>query len=163
MVSTKDNLKVYEMQDLTELNNLIDMAKSIAGSDYKVAKLLNVSPQAVSNWRHGAKPCPAADIALIASIAGLNAEEWLIRATIQKHEGTEKGDRLMKVLGKALLATGATVASAGANATVISGMMAKVSAMVVPGWACVSTWWDILVPVTASTMYKKVKFHHQNA
>lgn len=108
------------MTQLESLNQLIDMAKSIAGSDYKLAKLTGHTPQQVSDWRHGRKPCPPEDQALIAGVAGLNAEQVALRALVEKHEGTPKGDRLMRVLGKAFLATGAVIGSAGASAAAIS-------------------------------------------
>lgn len=107
------------MKHLESLNLLIDQGKSIAGSDYKLARLTGHTPQQISDWRHGRKLCPPEDQALIAGIAGLNPEQVALRALVEKHEGTPKGDRLMKVLGKALLVTGGAVASAGANAAAI--------------------------------------------
>lgn len=56
---------------------------------------------------------------LLAGVAGLDATPILARAIVEKHEGTAKGDRLMKVLGKALLATGGAIGSAGASASAI--------------------------------------------
>lgn len=112
------------MQVVPDLITLIDHGKSIAGSDYKLAKLIGVTPQAISNWRHGEKPCPPGDVALIAAVAGLNPQEWLARATLWKYEGTDKGDRLMKVLGKASLATIGVIASSGASAAAIFGSAA---------------------------------------
>lgn len=108
------------MKHLESLNMLIDKAKEISGSDYKLAKMTGHTPQQISDWRHGRKPCPPEDQALIAGVAGLNPEQVALRALVEKHEGTAKGDRLMKVLGKALLATGGVIASAGASATAIS-------------------------------------------
>lgn len=136
------------MQDLQQLNELIDEAARVAGSDYKLAKLLEVTPQTVSNWRHDRKPCPAADVALMASVAGLNAEAWLIRAVVEKHQGTAKGDRLMKALGKGLLLTGAAIASSGASAAAIFSRV-EPSHLVQ------------LVSLAASTMYRRVKFSAQ--
>ena len=107
------------MTALAEVNILIDLAKSIAGSDYKVAKMIGATPQQISDWRYGRKAVSPEDQALIASVAGLNAEQVALRAMVSKHEGTPKGDRLMKVLGKASLATGAVLATAGANAQAI--------------------------------------------
>lgn len=118
--------KGKQMQDLQELNLLIDKAKSIAGSDYALAKLLEVTPQTVSNWRYGRKPCPAADVALMAGIAGLDATAWLVRATLAKHEGTTKGDQLYKALGKALRVNGAALASSGLSALVICSVIERV-------------------------------------
>lgn len=101
------------------LDQLIDKASASAGSDYKLAQMLEVSRQAVSNWRHGHKSCPVADVALMASIAGLDAEAWHARATVSQYEGTSKGDKLYRALGKALAATGAAVVSSGASAHLI--------------------------------------------
>lgn len=132
------------MQDHDKLLELIEEASKVVGSDYKLAQMLEVSRSAVSDWKHGRKPCPPADIALMASVAGLDASAWLVRATIEKYEGTAKGDMLYKALGKALLATGAAVASSGANAAAIFGSTA-------------SNGFDWVV-VLCSTMYRNVKF-----
>ena len=104
------------MESPKDLIVLIDAGRSIAGSDYKLAKMIGVTPQTVSNWRHGEKPCPPADVALLASVAGFDPQEWLTRATLWKYEGTDKGDRLMRVLGKTSAAITAVLASSGANA-----------------------------------------------
>ncbi len=82
------------------LDRLLDQASTAAGSDYKLAKLLNTQRSAISMWRAGTRPCPIENQALMASIAGLRADKWLARAVIAKHEGTEKGDMLSKALGK---------------------------------------------------------------
>ena len=95
---------------------LIDKASAIAGSDYKLAQLLGVGRQTVSNWRHGQAPCPVEMQALMADVAGLDPVAELARAVVRKHEGTAKGDMLMRALGKASLVTGAVIASAGASA-----------------------------------------------
>ena len=110
------------MEHLQHLNELMDRAKSIAGSDYALAKQLGVSRMKISNWRHGHAPCPVEDQALIASVAGLDPAEFLVRAVVLKHQGTAKGDRLMKVLGKSSLAIGAVLGSAGAAAHQIFSM-----------------------------------------
>ncbi len=104
------------MQSTDELILLIDKAAAIAGSDYKLAKQLGIGRQTVSNWRHHQAPCPVEMQALLAHIAGLDPISELARAVVRKHEGTAKGDALMKALGKALLATGAALGSAGASA-----------------------------------------------
>lgn len=107
------------MEHLEALNVLIDKAKSITGSDAATARLVGVVPQRMANWRNGSATCSPEDQALIAAAAGLNAEQVALRAMVMKHEGTPKGDRLMKVLGKALLATGGALGSAGASAAAI--------------------------------------------
>jgi hypothetical protein len=107
------------MRSDDELIILMDRAASIAGSDYKLAQMLGTGRQSVSNWRHGVVPCPVEVQALMAHIAGLDPVAELARAVVRKHEGTAKGDLLMKALGKASLATGAVLATAGANAQAI--------------------------------------------
>lgn len=116
------NLTDYVMKQLEELNLLIDKASAIAGSDAKLAKLVGAHPQNVSNWRHG-KSCPPEMQALMAHVAGLDPLAELARATVRRFEGEKKGDLLMKALGKASLATGAVLGSAGAAAQAIGSMI----------------------------------------
>lgn len=96
-----------------ELNLLIERATSVAGTRYKLAKYLHVTPSAVYDWEAGRKTCPPADIALMAELAGLDALQWLARATVEKHLGTEKGEQLQRALGKQSPATGEATGSAG--------------------------------------------------
>lgn len=132
------------MQPHPDLIELIDRASLIAKSDYKLAHLIGVSPQTMSNWRHGEKPCHPADVALIAETLGLDPQEWLARATLWKYEGTKKGDKLQKALGKTSVAITGVLASSGAVAATISNAIPSVN---------VSEWL-----IWASTMYRKVKF-----
>lgn len=105
------------MQTIPEyLKQLLDLAAEKAGSDYAVAKALGMHRQQVSNWRTGQRTCTPEDVAQLAAIAGLEPEKWMIRAVLAKYEGTPKGDRLYKALGKSLLATGAVIATSGAAA-----------------------------------------------
>lgn len=120
---------------------LIDKASAIAGNDAALSRMLGVSRQTISNWRHGHKPCPPADQALLAAVAGADPLAELARATLRQHEGTKKGDLLMRALGKALLATGGAVASAGAHASLIFGTPQATEA----------------VRAVLSTMYRKVE------
>jgi hypothetical protein len=99
------------------LDELIDRASKAAGSDSELARQLEVSRSFVSDWRNERKKCPAADVALMAAIAGLDAEAWGARALIAQHEGTSKGAKLEAALKKALLATGAALLSSSASAT----------------------------------------------
>ena len=98
------------------LDELINRASAAAGNDNQLAKRIGVNRQTVSNWRHGERPCPPADQALMAHLAGLDAEAWGNRALISQHEGTEKGELLKQALKKALLATGAATVSFSAHA-----------------------------------------------
>jgi hypothetical protein len=96
------------------LDQLLNAASAAAGSDYKLAQMLETSRQSVSDWRAGRKTCPVADVALMAQIAGLVPEEWAARHIVFQHEGSAKGDKLYRALGKLLAATGAAIASNGA-------------------------------------------------
>ena len=104
----------------TTMNNqipdLIARASKVAGNDSALARSMGVPPSMVSMWKLGTKTCPPEDQASMAAIAGLDPVQVLVRAHLERHEGTAKGDRLMKVLGKSLLATGAAIGSAGASA-----------------------------------------------
>jgi len=99
------------------LEKLIDLASKAAGNASKLAENLEVSRQTVSDWKHGRKPCPAGDVALMAEIAGMEPTVWTCRAVAAQYEGTEKGKRLREALKKALVATGAALVSSGAQAT----------------------------------------------
>jgi hypothetical protein len=110
------NRKDYVMTNPEFLGQLIEQASSAAGSDYRLAQLLEVPRQNLSAWKNGRKSCPVGDVVLMAEIAGLPAEEWAARAVVAQYEGTSKGDKLFRALGKALPAIGAAIVSSGANA-----------------------------------------------
>jgi transcriptional regulator with XRE-family HTH domain len=98
------------------LDELIDRASKAAGNDAKLAGMMKVTRQRVSQWRHNSQPCPPADVALLAHIAGLDADAWGARALINQHEGTEKGELLKQALKKAFVATGGVIAIFGSTA-----------------------------------------------
>jgi len=108
------------MQKPFFLDELIDRASKAAGNDTKLARELETSRQAVSNWRNARKTCPAADVALMAAIAGLDAEAWTARAVMSQHEGTTKGAKLEAALKKALAATGAAIATSSVHAQTVT-------------------------------------------
>jgi hypothetical protein len=98
------------------LIELINRAAKKAGSDAALARELEVSRSRIGDWRHGRTTCPPADVALMAAVAGLDAEAWAARAVISQHEGTAKGVKLEAALKKAFVATGAALVSFGATA-----------------------------------------------
>lgn len=106
------------------LIELIDKAAENAGSYANLARSLGVPPQLVSNWRSGLKTCTPSDWALLAAAAGLDPEEALIRATLEKHAGTAKGERLLKALGKGLHRIGEVASLAIFAAT--SGLLTQI-------------------------------------
>ena len=97
--------------------SLLDRVKEKTSSDYKTAQALGVDRQVISDWRAGRKPAPPEEMAVLAHLAGLNPQEWLVRGTLAKHEGTPKGERLLSALGKVLLATGGVTGSGIAGAS----------------------------------------------
>jgi len=98
------------------LVELINRAAEKAGSDAKLARILEVSRSRISDWRNERTTCPPADVALMAELAGLDAEAWTARAVISQHEGTSKGAKLEAALKKAFVATGAALATFGVSA-----------------------------------------------
>lgn len=114
---------------LAELNLLMEKARNVAGSYYKLAKLLDMPEQRLSDFRHGRRNATPEDCALFAAIAGVDPIQEMARAVLRKHDGSKKGELLRKALGKPLLATGAVLASAGAHAgllvSLISGSTAQ--------------------------------------
>ena len=107
-------------QDIVEL---IDRASKAAGSDNKLAQLIDAHQPHIGQWRQGTRSCSPADAALMAELLGLNADEWALRAVVAKHEGTPKVDKLKRAL-KALAATGAVVLSSGASAATLGAKVA---------------------------------------
>lgn len=91
------------------VTDLIDKAGKKVGSEYKLAKLFGVPRQRVSNWKTGTATCVPEDRALLAAAAGEDAVQELVRATLEKHAGTPKGDQLMRVLGKLSRQTGEAI------------------------------------------------------
>ena len=101
-------------------DELLDKASKTAGNDAKLAAALGVPRQRISQWRRWQQPCPPADQALMAHIAGLDAEAFSARALIALHEGSAKGEMLKQALKKALLATGGALGGFGAQAGELS-------------------------------------------
>ena len=110
---------------MSQVPELIERALAVAGSQAELARLLKVAPPNITVWKKEEKPCPPEDQARLAAIAGIDPVQTLVRAHIEKHEGTEKGDQLARVLGKFLVATGAAVATSGASAVAIFSPTSK--------------------------------------
>ena len=101
---------------MTQVIDLITRAAAVTGGDSATARRLGVPPQMVYMWKTGRKPCPPEDQAQLAQIAGVDPVQALIRAHLERHEGTPKGERLFTLLGKRLLQTG------GASGSLIAGL-----------------------------------------
>lgn len=109
--------------DLDEVKTLIDKAAKVCGSDNKLALHMEVSRTLISDWKHGRKRCAPEDIAVIADLAGFDGAAWANRAMLWRWEGTSKGDRLMRALGKSVIATGAALATSGVSARMVTDLI----------------------------------------
>lgn len=93
-----------------EFAELVAKAVKTAGSKSELARRIGISPQRLNDYMSGLVPPPPNKVALIAAEANLPADQWLTRATLWKHEGTEEGFRLQQALGKSMRAIGAALA-----------------------------------------------------
>lgn len=103
------------------LDELITKASAAAGNDSRLALALGVSRQNVNDWKKGRATCPVADQAIMAGLAGLDADAWLARATIESYAEGPKREVLKETLKKAWQATGAGVALFGLFVAVLLG------------------------------------------
>lgn len=93
-----------------ELAQLIRLAAAKHdGNKSELARRIGSTPQTLNHWEKGTVPCPPHKVALIAAEANLPADQWLTRAVLWKHEGTEEGSRLLRALGKSTRAIGAAL------------------------------------------------------
>lgn len=107
------------------IQTLIDKAAEKVGNPYKLSKVMHVSSSQIYDWRDGRKVCSPPDRARLASFAGDDPLQELVRATLEKTEGTFRGEQLKIILGKLLHPTGADLHSVVLVAvSVASGMMA---------------------------------------
>jgi hypothetical protein len=94
-----------------QITQLIDRASNVAGSQNKAAQMAGINPQNLSHYRTGLREMPPEAVAAIAHVAGLNATEWLVRATLWRSEGKGYAEVLKAALGERLRATGAGLVS----------------------------------------------------
>ena len=113
------------------LGELIERAAKAAGTKTALAQILGVAPQRLNDWRTGYRPCPPEQVAIIADVAGLPAEEWLVRATLLNSKGKPYQERLHKALGKWFPRTGGALVSC-LLAGVLMGSMAGGDAQAMP-------------------------------
>lgn len=84
------------------LNVLIEQAAAIAGSEYKVAKALGVTPQQVCDWKAGRRTCSPEDRALLAEVAGVDPIAEIAEALAERWQGKPKGERLRELFARRL-------------------------------------------------------------
>lgn len=97
-----------------EAKKLIELASSIAGSDYKLAKALKVSEGNVNDWRHGRAKCPPHRQVQLARIAGVDERQQAWEALCEK---LGEARRAVAGIGAAVMLTfGATEGAQHAEA-----------------------------------------------
>ena len=88
---------------------LIDKAAKMCGGYEKLAERLGTSPAAVSHMKAGKRPISPETAAELADIAHEDVQWAVNMAIIERNAGTEKGERLARILGEARYAIGAAV------------------------------------------------------
>lgn len=82
------------------VQRLIAEASARIGSQNRLAKAIGYPVGNVNDWAHGRRPCPIQAQALMAELAGLNAEEVALYALIEGERNPQRRESLLRVLGK---------------------------------------------------------------
>jgi hypothetical protein len=92
------------MSNESRLNLLIAKAGEKAGSYYKLSKIIGYTESDISSWKAKRTACPIEAQALMAEVAGLNAEEVTLYAIIERaaEKNPKRGELLARALGKGL-------------------------------------------------------------
>src|SRR5262245_54342859 len=88
------------MKPCERLIFLIDLAKSITGSDAATSRALDIPASHIAMWRNGDKNPQPEDWSLLASISGIDPHEVLEEAVLFKLRGKHKGEKLKLALGR---------------------------------------------------------------
>lgn len=66
------------------LADLITQAATRTGDQKHLATALGVTPQRITEWKNGHRPCPLATQARIAELAGEDPKEWVWQAVCRQ-------------------------------------------------------------------------------
>lgn len=91
-----------------QVQDLLDAAKKVTGSDARTGYALQVSPSVVSEWRRGKRNCTVESQIKIAALAGINPHDVTDAFIEQTLKGTPWLEAGMKAMGKALAGVVAT-------------------------------------------------------
>lgn len=91
---------------------LVDKAAEKAGNRHALAVLLGIQPSKVYGWHAGTAPISPADRARLAAVAGDDAVQELVRATIEQAPGDRRREQLMQVFSTSSRLTGAVLRTA---------------------------------------------------
>ena len=86
------------MQQMILIKQLIEEAAAASGGHARLARLLDVPSQHVSNWKNESRTCMPDDQARIAHIGGNDGIRTLIDSTLERHAGTIRGEQLKAAL-----------------------------------------------------------------
>lgn len=88
---------------MSQLNILIEKAALVAGSEYKLAKVLGIQQGVITTWKKGTRTCSAPDRAALAEVAQGNAAVEALEALIEGIDlESPKGQLAAKALTEAL-------------------------------------------------------------
>jgi DNA-binding transcriptional regulator YdaS (Cro superfamily) len=85
-----------------QLQSLIAQAASIVGSEYRIAKELQIPQSYITQWKQGTRTCSAEDRAILAEMAGVDPWPEIAQAMEERWAGKPKGDRLRALFAKRL-------------------------------------------------------------
>lgn len=88
---------------------LIDKASKVCGSDAELARRIGVYPPDISNLRAGKRELSPEMAALIADVAGLDPQQAVIDAVIERNKTGQKAEQIRQILGKATAAGAAAM------------------------------------------------------
>jgi transcriptional regulator with XRE-family HTH domain len=79
---------------------LINAAAQLYPSENQLAQAIGYTRSELSQWKLGKRACPVEAQVLLAAVAGLDAEEVLAYALIERNADTARGEKLLTALGK---------------------------------------------------------------
>lgn len=80
-----------------QLHELIQRAAAAAGNDNRLAQALGYPNSVVAGWKSGTRTCAVEDRIQLAELAGVEVEEAIADALLERWQGKPKGDRLKEI------------------------------------------------------------------
>lgn len=96
-----------DVKDQMRVQRLIAEATARIGNQNQLARAIGYPVGNVNDWAHGRRACPIQAQALMAEIAGLDAEEVALYALIEGERNPQRKESLLRVLGKGFAHTSA--------------------------------------------------------
>lgn len=88
---------------MQKVKTLIDKAVQVCGTQTELALRLGVHKSQISEMKRGARHIAPEIAILIADIARQNVTDAALAAIIENTEGTERGEKIQAIVGRALL------------------------------------------------------------